>query len=726
MRTTLLDADGNPRYTNRLVHESSPYLMQHAHNPVDWYPWGKEAFGKAAREDKPVFLSIGYSTCHWCHVMEHESFDNEEIAAFLNQHFISIKLDREQRPDLDDVYMTGVQMLTGQGGWPMSNFLTPTGKPFYAGTYFPPANFMAVLQQIDSVWHERRDDVLKQADEVTTGISRFTAARAESHQLVNDLTRVASAELLDRFDAVNGGFGGAPKFPNESQLLLLLEDWQRHRDLAVFEAFSITLDQMCKGGIYDQVAGGFHRYTVDASWLVPHFEKMLYNQAQLVRVYSRAASLTGSVTWRRVVEQTIEYLTRDMMSEQGGFYSATDADSEGEEGKFFVWTRGELKSLLTNSDFELVTTLYGVTETGNFEGANILNLQTSIEDYAKDNGLALTELVTRINDINAILYRVRESREHPLLDEKEITAWNGLMITSLAHASIDLDNREYLTTAIRAAENLWRNAWSPADQLLWRITLGDEHSIPGNLEDYACLSEALLTLYQVTLDDAFLERGKQIVAAMLALFWDDIDGGFFLARQADEGPMITRPKSPMDGATASGNSVALHSLVRLFEVTGDAAIEARINATINAFSGLLKASPSAFSYFIVAAEQYRAGGRGPVLFVADGNIRVTARRRREEEKGEVVQIGISCRNDWHINGHDIADTNLVPTSVTAGGARVNYPEGATYRGEVNIDVARIDVAGFDVTKDTRDIEVTLQPCNNEVCLAPTTLRFRVG
>lgn len=715
MRTTLLNADGHPRYTNRLVHESSPYLLQHAHNPVDWYPWGNAAFDLAAAQDKPVFLSIGYSTCHWCHVMEHESFDNEEIADFLNQHFVSIKLDREQRPDLDDIYMTGVQMLTGQGGWPMSNFLTSAGKPFYAGTYFPPDNFMALLQQIATVWHERRDDLLKQADEVTTGISRFTAARAESRNLVDDLTRAASAELLGRFDTVNGGFGGAPKFPNENQLLLLLEDWQRHRSPDVFEVLSVTLDKMGAGGIYDQIAGGFHRYTVDAAWLVPHFEKMLYNQAQLVRVYSRAAALSlghaGRFAWRRVVEQTVGYLTRDMSNGQGGFYSATDADSEGEEGRFFVWRLDELQSLLNANDLDLVKKLYGVTEGGNFEGRTILNLQMSLEACAEDQGVGLAELVARLDDINSRLYQAREAREHPLRDEKVITAWNGMMITSLAHASIDLNDATYVALAVRAAQALWDTAWSPEDRMLFRITLDSECSIPGNLEDYACLAEALLTLYQVTFDDTWLERGRQIVTEMLALFWDETDGGFFLARAEGEGPMITRPRSPMDGATASGNSVALHSLVRLFEVTGDSAIEAKITATINAFAGLLTASPSAFCYFIVAAEQYRTGCRGPVQFTADGNIRVVARRGEDS-----VKLDFSFRGGWHINGHDIGDVDLVPTTVVAGNATVNYPPGKEYRHEVHIDV----------TGMARDIEVTLQPCNSTVCLAPTTLRFSVG
>ena len=439
----------SPKYTNRLAEELSPYLRQHAHNPVDWYPWGKEAFDKAREEDKPVFLSIGYSTCHWCHVMEHESFDNEEVAACLNAHFVSIKLDREQRPDLDDIYMTGVQMLTGQGGWPMSNFLTPDGKPFFAGTYFPPANFLKLLEQIAEVWRERRSEVTGQADEIATAIARFVAARTDARSLPDDLCARASEELLGRLDERNGGIGGAPKFPNESTLLLLLEDWQRNRNRRSLEALSLTLDKMAEGGIYDQICGGFHRYAVDATWLVPHFEKMLYNQAQLVRVYSRAAVLTGNAAWRRVVEQTVAYLLRDMTDEHGTFYSATDADSEGEEGRFFLWTPAQMDEVLEADDAALVKDLYCVSEGGNFEGRNILHLNGSLAQYAAIHGMEEIDLWTRLAAIHDRLCTIREARIHPLRDEKIITAWNAMMIASLAVAGFELGKPEYMSAATR-------------------------------------------------------------------------------------------------------------------------------------------------------------------------------------------------------------------------------------------------------------------------------------
>ena len=448
MRTTHLDEDGQPKYTNRLVDEASPYLLQHAHNPVDWYPWGAEAFERAKQEDKPVFLSIGYSTCHWCHVMEGESFDDEQIAALLNEHFISIKLDREQRPDLDDIYMTGVQMLTGQGGWPMSNFLTPEGAPFFAGTYFPPDHFRGLLEQIVGVWRDRREEVDKQAREVAQNIARFTAARAETRQLPDDLIEVTTNEILGRLDEVNGGFGGAPKFPNEVMLSVLVDAVERSGSAEAHRALSLTLDKMGQGGIFDHVAGGFHRYTVDAIWLVPHFEKMLYNQAQLLRVYARAARLTGSAAWRRVAEQTVQYVLRDMRDGDGRFFSATDADSEGEEGRFFVWTREQLEAALGAEDAAFVCALYQVTDAGNFEGANILNLSAPLPESDYE----------RVDRIHHTLYDVREQREHPLRDEKVITGWNAMMITSLASAGQDLREPAWVEAAARAADALWASA----------------------------------------------------------------------------------------------------------------------------------------------------------------------------------------------------------------------------------------------------------------------------
>jgi uncharacterized protein len=414
VRTTLIDKDGEPLYTNELIHEDSPYLVQHAHNPVNWVPWGDEAFESARQEDKPVFLSIGYSTCHWCHVMEHESFDNVQIAEYLNEHFICIKLDREQRPDLDDVYMTGLQVMKGQGGWPMSNFLTHEGYPFYAGTYYPPDNFLDILKQLAEAWRTRRAEIQSQATEVSNAIVKYTSAKNSAEELGGELISRAASELVARLDETNGGFGSAPKFPNESQLLLLIDDIRRSQSSDSLHALTLTLDKMYQGGIYDQVAGGFHRYAVDSQWLVPHFEKMLYNQAQLLSVYSQAFGLTGDPAYKRIATEIANYVVRDMTDLEGGFYSATDADSEGEEGLFFVWTPDELKTCLTQDQVAFVTEVYGVTDDGNFEGHNILNLDGSLEDYADAHDLDINELLVELQKIKECLYQSREQRVHPL------------------------------------------------------------------------------------------------------------------------------------------------------------------------------------------------------------------------------------------------------------------------------------------------------------------------
>lgn len=706
MRTSLVDENGNPRYTNRLAKAASPYLVQHAHNPVDWYPWGSEAFERAKAEDKPVFLSVGYSTCHWCHVMEAESFDNEAIATYLNQHFISIKLDREERPDLDEVYMTGVQMLTGQGGWPMSNFLTPEGAPFFAGTYFPPEDFRSLLEQVVQVWKDRREEVEMQANEIAANIARFTSARAESKSLGDRLVATTAAEVLGRLDETNGGFGGAPKFPNESMLSVILDDLERSGSADSRHALDLTLDRMFQGGIFDQIAGGFHRYTVDAIWLVPHFEKMLYNQAQLLRIFARAARLRGDAEWRRAASMTAAYVLRDMANSDGLFYSATDADSEGEEGRFFIWTPGTIDAALSEEDAALARRVYCVTEAGNFEGASILHTGRRLADLAAAEGQDLEEFLKRLDSVNGELYRARELREHPARDEKIITAWNGMMITALASAGQDLEERDWIEAAQRCADALWSH--SATDTGLWRINMNGQLSTPGNLEDFAFFAESLMVLYAVTGAPRYLVRGERLVEQMIEQFWDEEHGGFFLANATDDGPMITRPKSPMDGATASANSAALHALVWLWRATGKVWIEERITGFISAFAGLIASSPPAFSYMALAIENFSAGQTGSVQFAGGGNIRAVLSGQR---------LTLHIADGWHINADSVDDDSLIPTRVVAEGARVDYPaaEESEWFGEV----------GIDITGDADTVAVTLQPCSGELCLAPETLHIRL-
>jgi len=720
VRTTLVDEKGNPRYTNRLISENSPYLKQHAHNPVDWHPWGDAAFDLARLNNKPVFLSIGYSTCHWCHVMEHESFDNEDIARYLNEHFVSIKLDREQRPDLDDIYMTGVQLMSGQGGWPMSNFITADGKPFYAGTYYPPNAFMDLLQQINKVWRERSDEVLAQAEKIAENIGRFAAAKSEVKAIEQDLAPRATAELLGRLDSVNGGFGGAPKFPNESQLLILLEDLDRRHDEDVGSAITLTLDKMYQGGIFDQVAGGFHRYTVDAGWSVPHFEKMLYNQAQLIRVFAKGYQLTGKTAYLRVMDRTIRYVLRDMTALDGRFYSATDADSEGEEGLFFVWRPDELKALLAE-DAELIRDLYRVTENGNFEGANILNLAGSLESFAAQRDIPFDFFLTRLDATHEILYQAREGREHPLRDEKFITAWNGMIISALVQADLLSGLNQYTAYGVTAAESLWqRHFESSDDPILWRAGLGDTLSIAGNLEDYACFAEACFQLYLKTAEVKWQERGQTLIDLMLIRFWDEAEGGFFFAVEAADGPMITRSKSPMDGAMPSGNSVALMALVLAFESTGSAELEARINKMISGFSGLLLASPSAFSFMLTAITRFLQGSRDPIQWGANGLLRLSIKRN-----GAGAVLKFELADGWHINSHDTEATDLIPTNISAKG---EFPDAKEIDVAFSDQPLRVYEGAFEVLVAELDelLEVSFQACDNAVCLKPETLVLRLN
>ncbi|MFT7243518.1 MAG: hypothetical protein ACI82A_000862, partial [Candidatus Azotimanducaceae bacterium] len=717
----------------RLVRESSPYLRQHAHNPVDWHSWGDAAFELARQNNKPVFLSIGYSTCHWCHVMEHESFDNEEIAFYLNEHFVSIKLDREQRPDLDDIYMTGVQLMSGQGGWPMSNFITADGKPFFAGTYYPPAAFMELLQQINKVWHERPDEVLAQAEQIATNIGLHTAAKSEVKAIEQDLVPRATAELLGRLDALNGGFGGAPKFPNESQLLVLLEDLDRRQDEATGSAVALTLDKMSQGGIFDQVGGGFHRYTVDAIWLVPHFEKMLYNQAQLIRVFAKGYQLTGSDAYLRVMDRTIRYVLRDMTGPDGRFYSATDADSEGEEGIFFVWQPDELAAILLREDAELIRDLYQVTESGNFEGASILNLAGSLESFAAQREIPFNSFLTRLDAIHERLYQAREAREHPLRDEKFITAWNGMLISALVQADLLSGQSDYAVYAVTAAESLWQKHFSSNlkssfessseftdEPILWRAGLGAELSIAGNLEDYAYFAEACFQLYLKTAAVKWQERGQTLLDLMLERFWDEAAGGFFFAVEATEGPMISRSKSPMDGAMPSGNSVALMALVLAFESSGNVELEARINKMISAFSGLLLDSPSAFSFMLTGITRFLQGNRDPIQWAANGHLRLSVQR-----SGVGAVVTFELAHGWHINSHDAQGTDLIPTNISAGG---KFPDPKEIEVSFSDQPLRVYEGSFDVTVAAGGelLEVSFQACDNAVCLKPETLWLRLN
>jgi uncharacterized protein YyaL (SSP411 family) len=517
---------------NQLINETSPYLLQHADNPVEWYPWGEEALELAREQNKPIFLSIGYAACHWCHVMAHESFEDEDTATLMNVHFVNIKVDREERPDLDNIYMQAVQAMTGSGGWPMTVFLTPDGQPFYGGTYFPPEprygmpGFRQLLVSVADAWKNRGDELLQNAEKVTEHIQQSTSAAAEGQMITPQVLSSAISNLASGFDREWGGFGQAPKFPQPMVIEFLLRDYLRSGDVNTLEMAEVTLQKMASGGIYDQVGGGFARYSTDERWLVPHFEKMLYDNAQLARVYLHAWQITGNPLYRRITEETLDYVLREMTHAEGGFYSSQDADSEGVEGKFYVWLAREIKQAL-GENASLFMTVYDVSEGGNWEGHSILQRVAEPDDVADQFGLTPGEAQAKIEAARQKMYQVRTQRVWPGLDDKVLTAWNGLMLAAFAEAGRVLGRQDYVDAATRNAEFLYNTMRTDNGRLLRTWKDGSEPKYNAYLEDYAYLAEGLLALYQTTFEVRWFEWARELVDLMLTHFRDEDNGGFF-------------------------------------------------------------------------------------------------------------------------------------------------------------------------------------------------------
>ncbi|HEU5424512.1 MAG TPA: thioredoxin domain-containing protein [Nitrolancea sp.] len=594
---------------NRLINESSPYLLQHAHNPVDWYAWGDEALDAARRQDRPIFLSIGYSACHWCHVMAHESFENPEIARYLNEHFINIKVDREERPDLDSIYLMAVQLLTGHGGWPLSVFLTPAGEPFYGGTYFPPEDrragpsavmpgFSRVLTAVVEAYRDRRTEVSQAVNDIQAHLTQLYAAVPETARLGSGVLDEATRQLEMQFDGINGGFGGAPKFPPSMVLEFLLRAWlrtgrQNLRDMATF-----TLASMAHGGIFDQAGGGFHRYTVDGVWLVPHFEKMLYDNALLSRDYALAWQITGEELFRRVAGATYDYVLRELTAPSGGFYSAQDADSGGEEGAFYVWTPGEITAAVGPEDAPLVMRAFDVTPEGNFEGKNVLTMALAPEALATEFGITTERVGAIIAGARIKLRQWREAeRVWPGRDEKVLTAWNGLMLRSLAEGGVILGRLDLIAAAERNARFI-REALMVEGRLLhvWKDGVA---RVGGFLEDYANLLSGLIALYEATFDAEWIRWARRLAVRMLAEFWDEERGGFFDTAASDE-PLIVRPKEVFDSAVPSGNSEAAEALLRLALLLNDDDLRQRAIVILEQHGQAAARQPTGFGRLLTA------------------------------------------------------------------------------------------------------------------------------
>jgi len=582
---------------NRLARETSPYLLQHAHNPVDWYAWGDEALERARREDRPILLSIGYAACHWCHVMERESFENDAIAQLMNDSFVCIKVDREERPDLDDIYMSATVAMSGSGGWPMTVFLTPEQEPFFAGTYFPPVDrfgrpgFRTVLQKLTELWQNERQAVLGQAKELTAHVRKL-AAPGPNGSLRLDSQQAAVDQLAQSYDSRYGGFGKAPKFPPAQSLELFLRYVRRTGDMRARNMLTGTLDGMMAGGMYDQLGGGFARYSTDERWHVPHFEKMLYDNAQLAKVYTEAYQLTANAEYARVACDTLDYVLREMQGTEGGYYSATDADSEGVEGKFFVWEPHEVEELLGPEDAERFCAYYDVTQQGNWEGLNVLRVQRPHEVVAAELGTSVEALRASLSRALPILYEARSQRVPPLLDDKVLVAWNGLMIEAFAVAARVFPERGYAESASRAADFLLERLARPDGGLFRTYRAGKAH-LAAYLEDYAYLAQGLISLYEVTGDERYLNEAARLAERLLSDFGDPEGGPFYQTAHGHEA-LIARVRDGHDGAIPNANAIAAHALARLARHLPRPAWEERAAQALRGYAQAVERLPRAF------------------------------------------------------------------------------------------------------------------------------------
>lgn len=604
---------------NQLRSETSPYLLQHAENPVDWYPWGEEAFERAAAEEKPIFLSIGYSACHWCHVMEHESFEDAEIASYLNEHFVSVKVDREERPDVDAIYMNAVVAMTGRGGWPMSVFLTPTKRPFFGGTYWPAQSqrgmpgFIDILKHVEHAWRERRGEVDRAAGDLVRAIEAMGEPVGEPQTLGEEVLRNVMRQLIAAADRTNGGFGRAPKFPHAVDLRVLLRGARRSGSSEALAIVAETLEKMCRGGLYDQLGGGFHRYSTDEVWLVPHFEKMLYDQALLVPAYLEAYQATRCEEFADVARGTLNYVIREMTSPEGGFYSTQDADSEGMEGKFFVWSRSEIESLLEPEEAELFCRCYGVTVEGNWEGTNILHRAMSSVDAAKATGIEANEFERQMQNAREILFAARGERIAPARDEKILVAWNGLMIVAFAQGGSVLDEPVFVDVARSAANYLLEALRTPDGRLLHTAKEGAA-KLNAYLDDYGALILGLVELFEATGETQWFESALALATEMVELF-SDANGGFYYTSR-DHEELIVRQRDSQDGATPSGNSLAATALLKVARLADRRDLEDLALATLDRMSGQIAKHPLASGQALLALE-FLLGPAKEVVLVGD-------------------------------------------------------------------------------------------------------------
>jgi len=724
----------NTRGRNRLAQESSPYLLLHAENPVDWYPWGTEAFERAQREDKPIFLSVGYSTCYWCHVMERECFSNSEIAEKMNRGFVSVKLDREERPDLDEIYMTATQILTRSGGWPNSLFLTPEAKPFFAGTYFPPRDslgrpgFPRVLDAIAEAWTLRRSSIVEQAEAVTAAISdQVGRAGALAVLQGDDLAETTQEALAQRFDSRFGGFGGAPKFPSPSNLFFLL-DRARSGQPEALTMLKVSLDRMARGGIHDQLAGGFHRYSTDAEWLVPHFEKMLYDNAALATLYAETSGLAPEAGFSEVARRTLDFVLQELSGPQG-FLSAIDAETDGHEGAYYTWTKQELQGILGDASPRLAS-VWGFDGDPNFEEDRyVLHLPRRLEEVARESSLSLAALRDIVDEGRKALLEVRWQRKRPLVDDKILTDWNGMMIGAMTRAGVILEEPRYLAAARKAAEFVLEHLFESPGVLLHSYR-GGKARVVALLDDYAFLIQGLLQLHQSKGEAVWLDACVRLCAEQDRRLWDEKGGAYFMAGENPE--LLVRPKPGHDGAVPCGNGIAVLNLIELSDLTGDRTYLERASSALRAFGETTREWPLAHVTLVRGLEQIRPRLNPSVTSSARTSV-VTAHAKLlgdVEGAWKAFEVDLRIEAPWHVNANPASLPFLVPTELSAqGGAlrRVRYPEGeevrvsfadetlSVYRGRVRIE-GEVDVKEGAFPR----LKLTYQACDEARCVAPVT------
>ena len=755
--TSKLPKDGGPEF-NRLIHEKSPYLLQHARNPVNWYSWGAEAFEQARKENKPIFLSIGYSTCHWCHVMERESFEREDVAEIMNKYFICIKVDREERPDIDEIYMNATNLIVGRGGWPNSLWLTPDRKPFYAGTYFPREDkygrvgFKSILSQLGQAWENRRNEVEAQADRIAGAMKKMAETRQvkASGDLDRELVKRAEEQIAGSFDKSMGGFGGAPKFPPHQKLMLLISQYRKTKNAKLLEMITKTADAMADGGIHDHVGGGFHRYSTDSRWFLPHFEKMLYDNAQLARFYVDVYSITKDQRYREVAEGILDWVLRDMTDKDGGFYSALDADSEGEEGKFYLWGHDEVVNILGSEKAKRFARVYGFEKKGNYRdeaagerpGTNIVYFKKPLKNVTKAEKLSLEDLRNQLRKDREKLLNVRNKRIWPGLDDKVLVNWNGLMIGSFAYAGKELNEPKYVNAAQRAA-NFILDTMRKNARLVHRYRQG-EAKLNAYLDDYAFLADGLLELYEATDDKRWLNEAKALVEVLFE-HYQDKEGAFFHTAD-DHEKLLLRTKEPYDRAIPSGNGVAAVVLVRLGRITGDQKYLEQARRLLSFFLGFMEQAPSGTATMMLAVDQLEdikvtstETGEKPIAKLRKRPVTLQAFASDVTVKpGQKVQMSIKIEIDegYHINSSQPLTSNLIATSISlkklaqAAIGTIRYPKGkevkfqfspesiSVYEESVRIEFAVTIAKDAKAGKSNLEIQVQTQACTETLCLAP--------